>query len=66
MEQTVRELKAADEVNKKACADASRLAEELRQEREHEQYLQRRHKDLEFNLKVVQAKLEEAEATVRK
>lgn len=66
MEQTVKELKAADELNKRATADASRLAEELHQEREHGQHLERLHKGLEQNLKVMQAKLEDVEAAARK
>lgn len=66
MSQMMKELKAADERSKKEAADGARLAEELTQEREHGQYLERMKKGLEMNLKTLQAKLEDAETAARK
>lgn len=39
LDETLTELKNADELSKKASADAARLAEELRQEQEHSQHV---------------------------
>jgi chromosome segregation ATPase len=51
---------------KKASADAARLAEELRQEQEHSQHVDRLRKGLELQLKEMQVRLDEAEAAALK
>lgn len=45
---------------KKASADAARLAEELRQEQEHSQHVDRLRKGLELQIKEMQVRLDEA------
>lgn len=52
LEDSVRELKNADETKRKAMADAARLGEELRNEQEHSMHVERMRKDLEMTLKV--------------
>jgi hypothetical protein len=47
-------------------ADASRLAEELRQEQEHSMHNERLRKGLEQQLKEMQVRLDEAEAAALK
>ncbi len=46
------ELKASEERSKKAMMDAARLADELRQEQEHAQHVERARKGLEQQIKV--------------
>ncbi|VDM65006.1 unnamed protein product [Strongylus vulgaris] len=66
LDETLNEYKAAEERSKKAMADASRLAEELRQEQEHAQHNDRMRKGLEQQLKEMQVRLDEAEAAALK
>ena len=47
-------------------ADAARLAEELRQEQEHSQHVDRLRKGLELQIKEMQVRLDEAEAAALK
>lgn len=65
-DEALTELKNADELAKKASADAARLAEELRQEQEHSQHVDRLRKGLELQLKEMQVRLDEAEAAALK
>ncbi|CAJ0961850.1 unnamed protein product, partial [Mesorhabditis belari] len=60
------ELKDADDRQKKAIQDAARLAEELRQEQDHSNGIERQRKGLESQLKETQGRLEEAEAHAMK
>lgn len=46
------QIKASEERAKKAAMDAARLAEELRQEQEHSQHVERSRKALEIQIKV--------------
>jgi len=62
LDETLTELKNADDLAKKASADAARLAEELRQEQEHSQHVDRLRKGLELQIKEMQVRLDEAEA----
>ncbi|CAD6189768.1 unnamed protein product [Caenorhabditis auriculariae] len=66
LDETLNEYKAAEERSKKAIADATRLAEELRQEQEHSQHVDRLRKGLEQQLKEIQVRLDEAEAAALK
>lgn len=66
MDEALTELKNADELAKKASADAGRLAEELRQEQEHSQHVDRLRKGLELQIKEMQVRLDEAEAAALK
>ncbi len=45
------ELKASDDRAKRAAADAAKLADELRQEQEHSQHIDRLRKGLELQIK---------------
>merc|ERR1712002_1220919 len=51
---------------KKAMGDAARLAEELRSEQEHSQHIEKMRKTLEAQVKELQARLDEAEASSMK
>jgi len=66
LDEALTELKNADELAKKASADAARLAEELRQEQEHSQHVDRLRKGLELQIKEMQVRLDEAEAAALK
>merc|ERR1712168_395383 len=66
MDEQLIELKTVDEISKKAMADASKLAEELRQEQGHSIHIERMRKALENQVKELQARLDEAEAAVLK
>ncbi|VDL76370.1 unnamed protein product [Nippostrongylus brasiliensis] len=66
LDETLAELKNADEMGKKASADAARLAEELRQEQEHSMHVERIRKGLEVQIKEMQIRLDEAEAAALK
>ena len=50
------ELRSADENAKKAMSDASRLAEELRQEQDHAGQIERMRRSLEGQVKELQVK----------
>uniref|UniRef100_A0AAF5I0Q2 Myosin motor domain-containing protein n=1 Tax=Strongyloides stercoralis TaxID=6248 RepID=A0AAF5I0Q2_STRER len=64
--ETLNELKNCDDRAKKASLDASRLAEELRCEQEHSQNQERVRKGLEIQVKELQARLDESEASAMK
>ncbi|PAV86100.1 hypothetical protein WR25_24427 isoform B [Diploscapter pachys] len=66
LDEALAELKNADEMGKKAAADAARLAEELRQEQEHSMHVERIRKGLEVQIKEMQVRLDEAEAAALK
>jgi hypothetical protein len=55
-------LKTADDHAKKASADASRLAEELRQEQDHSSQIEKGRRASEILAKDLQTRLDEAEA----
>ncbi|XP_061080576.1 myosin-16-like [Conger conger] len=60
-EELISEFRAADERAKKAFADATRMAEELRQEQDHCSHLEKIKKNNEITIKEMQVKIEEAE-----
>lgn len=62
LDECLTELKTVDDRNKKAMADAARLAEELRQEQDHSMQTERLRKGLEVQVKDMQGRLDEAEA----
>ncbi|CAJ0577863.1 unnamed protein product, partial [Mesorhabditis spiculigera] len=66
LDETLKEYRNAEEEAKRAMSDATRLAEELKQEQEHGATLERARKDLESNLKEFQIRLDEAEAAALK
>merc|ERR1712012_258686 len=63
LEEQAGELKGAEEQAKKAMADAARLAEELRQEQEHAGHIEKMRRTCESQVKELQARLDEAEAS---
>jgi len=65
-DEALNELKNVDEKAKKAMIDAAKLADELRQEQEHSQHVDRARKGLEQSLKEMQGRLDEAEAAALK
>ncbi|XP_030646524.1 myosin-16-like [Chanos chanos] len=60
-EEIISEFRSADERAKKAIADATRMAEELRQEQDHCMHLEKIKKNNEVTIKDLQLKVEEAE-----
>merc|ERR1711881_389224 len=60
------ELRIADENSKKAMADASSLATELRSEQEHYGHIEKMRRALESQMKEAQIRLDEAEASSMK
>uniref|UniRef100_H9GJ77 Myosin heavy chain 16 n=1 Tax=Anolis carolinensis TaxID=28377 RepID=H9GJ77_ANOCA len=60
-EELISEFRTADERAKKAVADATRMAEELRQEQDHSMHLEKIKKNQEVTIKDLQVKMEEAE-----
>ncbi|XP_011841224.1 PREDICTED: myosin-7-like [Mandrillus leucophaeus] len=60
-EELISEFRSADEKAKKAMTDATRMAEELRQEQDHCMHLEKIKKNYEVTIKDLQAKMEEAE-----
>ncbi|XP_078574519.1 myosin-7-like [Branchiostoma floridae x Branchiostoma japonicum] len=66
LEETISEHKQTGERAKKAMADASRMAEELRGEQELSQNLDKTKRTLEANVKDLQRRLDEAEAIALK
>ena len=60
------ELKSSEENSKKAAADAARLAEELRHEQDHSGQIEKLRRALEAQVKELQARLDEAEASALK
>ena len=66
MEDQAGELRSAEENAKKAMGDAAKLAEELRQEQDHASHIEKTRRTLECQVKELQARLDEAEATAMK
>ncbi|VDK63901.1 unnamed protein product [Onchocerca ochengi] len=66
LNEAINELKHTDEKCKKAMMDAAKLAEELQAEQEHSQNLDRQKKGMESQMKEIQARLDDAEATAMK
>jgi myosin heavy chain 6/7 len=62
LEEQISALKTSDDHAKKAAADASRLAEELRQEQEHSAQVEKARRTAEMLAKDLQTRLDEAEA----
>lgn len=62
MEEHLTSLKASEDHSKKAAADASRLAEELRQEQDHSAQVEKARRAAEVLAKDLQSRLDEAEA----
>ena len=60
------ESKMAEERAKKAMIDAARLADELRIEQENAQYCEKTRKSLDYQVKDMQSKLDEAEQLAMK
>ena len=60
------ESKMAEERAKKAMIDAARLADELRIEQENAQYCEKTRKTLDYQVKDMQSKLDEAEQLAMK
>ncbi|KAL4658223.1 myosin-16-like [Arapaima gigas] len=60
-EELISEYRVADERAKKAITDATRMAEELRQEQDHCMHLEKIKKNNEITIKDLQLKVEEAE-----
>merc|ERR1712142_1094751 len=63
LEDQAQELKGAEEQAKKAMGDAARLAEELRQEQDHAGHIEKMRRTLESQVKELQGRLDEAEAS---
>lgn len=63
LEDQANELRSVEENSKKACADAARLAEELRQEQDHASHIEKMRRTLESQVKELQVRLDEAEAS---
>ncbi|KAL5969171.1 Myosin heavy chain striated muscle [Taenia solium] len=66
LEEAANEAKQADERAKKAMADSARVFEEVRQEQEHTQHVEKARKQAEQQVKELQVRLEEAEANAMK
>ena len=62
LEEHINALKSSEDHSKKAAADASRLAEELRQEQEHSAQIEKARRTAEALAKDLQTRLDEAEA----
>merc|ERR1719187_1430846 len=60
------QLKASDEVSKKAMNDAGRLADELRSEQEHASHIESLRKTIEVQVRELQQRFEDAEANSTK
>lgn len=60
------ELRSAEESGKRAAADAARIAEELRHEQDHSSQIEKLRRALEGQVKELQARLDEAEASALK
>jgi len=66
LEDQTNELRAAEDAAKKAMADAARIAEELRHEQDHASQIEKLRRSLESQVKDLQARLDEAEASALK
>jgi len=62
LEEQMNLVKVAEDHAKKASADASRLAEELRQEQDHSTQIEKARRSAETIAKDLQTRLDEAEA----
>jgi myosin heavy chain 6/7 len=63
LEDQANELRMAEDSAKKAMADASRIAEELRHEQDHASQIEKLRRSSESQVKDLQARLDEAEAS---
>ncbi|XP_076373054.1 myosin heavy chain, muscle-like isoform X2 [Tachypleus tridentatus] len=66
LDEMLNEAKQSEEKAKKAMVDAARLADELRAEQEHGQQQEKMRKAMEVQLKDLQVRLDEAEASALK
>lgn len=66
LEEMNSEIRAADDKAKKSIAEANHLAEELRAEQEHSAQIEKFRKGLESQIKELQVRLDEAEASALK
>ncbi len=66
LEDQAAELRNSDEQSKRAIADAAKLSEELRQEKEHSSHIEKLRRTMEYQVKELQSRLEEAEAASMK
>lgn len=66
LDEAVSALKASEDRSRKAMMDAAKLADELRQEQEHSQNVERSRKGFELQIKEMQVRLDEAEAAALK
>ena len=62
LEEHAGEVRSAEELAKKAMADAARIAEELRHEQDHAGQIEKLRRALESQVKEMQARIDEAEA----
>ncbi|CAH1226607.1 MYH7 [Branchiostoma lanceolatum] len=66
LDEVMSEHRQTEEKAKKAIGDASRIAEDLRQEQEHTAHIEKTKKNLEASIKDLQRRLDEAEAVAMK
>uniref|UniRef100_A0A183CGP0 Paramyosin n=1 Tax=Globodera pallida TaxID=36090 RepID=A0A183CGP0_GLOPA len=66
LDKTLNELKMAEESSKKVGADVARLQEELRNEQHHNDHVERQKRGLDAQLKELQLRLDQAEATAQR
>ena len=66
MEEMLGETRLSEEKAKKAMIDAARLADELRVEQESAQSMERQRRGMEYQVKDMQTKLDEAETLAMK
>ena len=66
LEDASNELKNSEDNAKKAMADAAKIAEELRHEQDHASQIEKLRRALEAQVKELQARLDEAEASALK
>ncbi|KAI8488241.1 Myosin-7 [Branchiostoma belcheri] len=66
LDEVMAEHRQTEEKAKKAIADATRIAEDLRNEQEHTAHIEKTRKNLEASIKDLQRRLDEAEALAMK
>ena len=66
LDDAINELKSAEEKAKRSMGEAARLADELRAEQEHANQIERLRKQLESQVREMQARVDEAEASALK
>ncbi|KAL3117013.1 hypothetical protein niasHT_002972 [Heterodera trifolii] len=66
LDKTLNELKMAEESSKKVSADVTRLQEEYRNEQHHNDHVERQKRGLDGQLKELQLRLDQAEATAQR